>query len=325
MRVSVVIPTYNRASFIGATIDAVLAQTSPPDEVIVVDDGSTDATRTVLDSYGEKVRHILITNSGDLVARNIGLQASRGELIAFCDSDDIWLPDFLKVMVKPWAVEPDLLACFSDFYILQDGVLSKRSKFESAPPSYWNDLRLENEEFGFFYTPIVDQLLQYQPFFPSCLMIKKDRFCQLGAWDEGVSRMIGCDFATALRIGAHPPVGIVRTPLVAIRKHRDNISGNSERMALGDAKVLEFALETRPELAKYRVQIVQSIAQRRCAALDLAFDRMDFEQVTSIQAMIPTSYLAPRQKLKKLIASLPRPVAYFLTTMLAKRNTQVHH
>ncbi len=96
-----------------------LAQTLLPDEIIVVDDGSDDDTELVLASYASRVRRIHIRNSGDLVARNTGLKEARGRLVAFCDSDDLWRPDFLATMSAEWRLEPQLTACYADFCILR--------------------------------------------------------------------------------------------------------------------------------------------------------------------------------------------------------------
>ena len=89
-RLSVVIPNYNRAVLIGETLDNVFAQTRPPDEVIVVDDGSTDDSVAVIERYGKRVTLIRQANAGPGAARNRGLAAARGELIQFMDSDDLW-------------------------------------------------------------------------------------------------------------------------------------------------------------------------------------------------------------------------------------------
>src|SRR4051794_128122 len=94
--VSVIITTYNRASFLAKTIEAVLAQTLHPLEIIVVDDGSTDATAQTLCYY--PVRHHRIPNSGLNAARAAGFALARGEWIAFCDDDDLWKPHYLATM-----------------------------------------------------------------------------------------------------------------------------------------------------------------------------------------------------------------------------------
>ena len=87
---SVIIPNYNRADLIGETLDNVLAQTRAPDEVIVVDDGSTDNSIEVSERYGDRITLIRQANAGPGAARNRGLAAARGELIQFMDSDDLW-------------------------------------------------------------------------------------------------------------------------------------------------------------------------------------------------------------------------------------------
>ena len=91
-KISVIIPTHNRARYVSEAIDSVLAQTYSDYEVIVVDDGSTDDTRFVLQSYGDKIRYIYQPNAGVSAARNHGITEARGDWIAFLDSDDIWFP-----------------------------------------------------------------------------------------------------------------------------------------------------------------------------------------------------------------------------------------
>ncbi|MCB9890096.1 MAG: glycosyltransferase family 2 protein [Planctomycetes bacterium] len=95
---SVVIPTYNRATLVGRAIDSALAQTIGATEIIVVDDGSTDDTETILRSYGDRITVFRQANAGCSAARNHGVRASRGEWVAFLDSDDTWAPDHLESM-----------------------------------------------------------------------------------------------------------------------------------------------------------------------------------------------------------------------------------
>src|SRR5579863_4931679 len=98
--VSVVIPTYNYARFLGQAIDSVLAQTCPVKEIIVVDDGSTDDTFNVLARYGPAVRALKQKNCGPAAARNRGVGIAGGDLIAFLDADDFWMPDKLAKQVR---------------------------------------------------------------------------------------------------------------------------------------------------------------------------------------------------------------------------------
>jgi glycosyltransferase involved in cell wall biosynthesis len=96
MRISTVIPTYNRARLLAAAIESVLAQTRPPDEILVVDDGSTDGTPAVAARFGPLVRLLSQPNRGPAAARNHGLREARHEWIAFLDSDDLWAPTKLE-------------------------------------------------------------------------------------------------------------------------------------------------------------------------------------------------------------------------------------
>jgi glycosyltransferase involved in cell wall biosynthesis len=90
--VSVVVPTYNRANVVRASIESVLRQSHANVEVVVVDDGSTDDTQRVVESYGAPVRYLYQANSGVSAARNLGFASARGEFIALLDSDDQFLP-----------------------------------------------------------------------------------------------------------------------------------------------------------------------------------------------------------------------------------------
>lgn len=316
MNISVVIPTYNRADLLAETLDAVLAQTLKPAEIIVVDDGSTDSTTYLLDRYAPSIRAIRIENSGDMVARNIGLRAATGDLVAFCDSDDLWRPEFLQAMMALFEAEPGIHAAYSDFVIIRDGVWQADRKFNEAPKGFWDFLRPAGPEYAIFDQSIIERLLRFQPFFPSCLMVERRQFLEIGGWDEGVSRIIGCDFATAIRIGAHPPIGVVQKPLVGIRKHGANISADVQAMNLGDARVLEHVLAKHPGMGVYEAAIAASIIDRRTMALDIAFSQGDFAAVQEIYAMLPDSARSRSVRLKRKIAGLPRPVGAIAASLM---------
>jgi glycosyltransferase involved in cell wall biosynthesis len=309
MSISVIIPAYNRAMLLRQTLDAVVAQTAPPDEIIVVDDGSTDGTPAVAQSYGARVNCIVTVNGGDLVARNIGLRMARGRLVAFCDSDDLWRPDFLARMLALWQAEPDTQAACADFVTVRDGEWDISSKFASAPAGYWDALRPVNNasDMAVFDTPIVDRLIRFQPFFPSCLMANRQAFLAVGGWDEGAGRTVGTDFATMLRLAERPPFGVVRRPLVGIRKHAGNFSADVQAMNLGDACILEHVLATRPGLQNLAGPIRTSIDSRRLAALDSAFVRREFTDVRQIRALL-TQPLPRLAELKSRVAALPGPL-----------------
>ena len=92
-RICVIIPTYNSARFLPEAVESALYQTFSPEEVIVVDDGSTDNTEDVLEPFRGRIHYIRQENQGPAVARNRGISEAKGDLIAFLDADDVWVPD----------------------------------------------------------------------------------------------------------------------------------------------------------------------------------------------------------------------------------------
>ncbi len=113
--VSVVIPAYNAAHTLPAAIDSALRQTHPAFEIIVVNDGSTDQTAKVLDGFGSKITAIHQSNGGLARARQAGVDAARGELIALLDADDICRPERLAVQATVMNALPGVTLCASDF------------------------------------------------------------------------------------------------------------------------------------------------------------------------------------------------------------------
>jgi glycosyltransferase involved in cell wall biosynthesis len=135
-RVSVVIPTYNRARTVGACIESALTQSFTDLEVIVVDDGSSDDTGSALQqTFGDRIRYYFQANQGASVARNRGVEEARGEWIAFLDSDDLWETDKLEWQFKALdQFGPACAACYTDvrFYNHPE----TRTMFELAESSY---------------------------------------------------------------------------------------------------------------------------------------------------------------------------------------------
>jgi glycosyltransferase involved in cell wall biosynthesis len=106
--VSCIVPVYNGEAYLGAALDSILAQTWRPLEIIVVDDGSTDGSAAVAETYGAIVRVIRQANAGCAAARNAGLAAATGEFVAFLDADDVWHPEKLDRQMARFEARPEL-------------------------------------------------------------------------------------------------------------------------------------------------------------------------------------------------------------------------
>jgi glycosyltransferase involved in cell wall biosynthesis len=300
--IGVVIPSYNRAAFLPLTLNSILAQSRPPDEILVVDDGSTDNTQEILQAFSGNVRSIVIPNGGDLYARNVGMRNLQTELIAFCDSDDLWEAEFLETAIRFWSVMPELTACYANFRILQDGKLSSKTKLDDAPPFFLSGVEVVGGLGYVFTSEFVEALIGFQPLFPSCMVAHRERFLKVGGWDQGVSRIVGTDFATALRIACTPPVAIITEPLVQIRKHDGNFSADVEKVNFGDAEILEYVLRSRPAMQPKAPIFNRSIAQRRASGIDTAFARGDYRTFNKHYISLPWRFRMGKRGIKRLIS-----------------------
>jgi glycosyltransferase involved in cell wall biosynthesis len=113
MKISAVIPVYNCAATIRATLDSVLQQTVPPDEILIIDDGSTDDTASILESYKPRITVFWQRNQGVAVARNELVARAKGDLLAFLDHDDLWHPEYLEVQRSVFEQHPAAVASFT--------------------------------------------------------------------------------------------------------------------------------------------------------------------------------------------------------------------
>ena len=131
LQVSVVIPAYNSGKYLDRALASVLAQTRPVDEIIVVDDGSTDNTRDLVQKYGDQVRYIYQDNAGVSAARNTGIKAAKYEWIAFLDADDEWLPEKTARQLEILERNPHLAWVSANFY---DCLCQQNRKSPRTPP-----------------------------------------------------------------------------------------------------------------------------------------------------------------------------------------------
>jgi glycosyltransferase involved in cell wall biosynthesis len=226
--VSVVIPTYNYGHYVGEAIDSALAQTYPAVEVIVVDDGSTDNTRERLAVYGDRIRSIHQANAGLSAARNTGIQAAKGQYVAFLDSDDAFHPRKLELQMAVVAADPAVgLVGTGDF---------------SDEPREWEEL----PESPPVARLTLEDIVTRSRFSPSSAVVRADCFPQVGLFDTSLRSVE--DREMWIRIAAKYPVALVRQPLTWYRMTPGSMSKNPEKMEHFERLVLDRAFAM-PELA----------------------------------------------------------------------------
>jgi glycosyltransferase involved in cell wall biosynthesis len=136
MSISVVIPAYNASRFIAETLESVLAQTLQPDEVLVIDDGSTDDTAAIADGFAPRVRVFRRPNSKQSATRNFGVQEATGEWIAFIDSDHLWEPNKLERQMEELVRHPEADICYTGYvFLMQRGDTAILGRVIDVPPA----------------------------------------------------------------------------------------------------------------------------------------------------------------------------------------------
>jgi hypothetical protein len=210
--VSVVIPNYNHAPYVGDAIRSVLAQTYRPCEIVVVDDGSTDESRDVIAAFGDRVRFVRQGNRGLSAARNSGIMASTGVLIGVLDADDMYEPDYLSTLVPALQANPDAAGIYCGYRFV-DHENHPLPQIESRPV-------VADRLFG--------ALLDGNFLVPESMLLRRTCYDDIGLFDESLR---SCeDWDVWLRVAkAHTVLHSARI----LTRHRvlpGSMSANPERM-----------------------------------------------------------------------------------------------
>jgi glycosyltransferase involved in cell wall biosynthesis len=218
--ISVIIPVWNRAREVSSAIDSALAQTLPPLEVIVVDDGSTDETPEVLARYGDRIRVVKQTNQGVAAARNAGIAVARGDLVAFLDSDDVWQPRKLELQAARFDADPGLglVHCGVDF----EGTGVTVDGMEGSVATEM--LRLDR-------SVIVSH--------SSSVMVPKRVAEEVGGFDARMRASEDWDFC--YRVAARYRIGFVHEALLHMARHATGLQNDIARIEHGMLLALEKA------------------------------------------------------------------------------------
>lgn len=319
-RISAILPTFNRADILEETLDSILSQVEPPEEVIVVDDGSTDNTRTVLDRFSAHIRTVHIRNSGAPVARNTGAYLATGEWFWFCDSDDLWRPEYLAHVRALLNTDAEPGFVFGNFQLIRNGAWDTRTKFEDAPAGYWG--RSQGAEIGGHWIvaePLYEKLLEFQPVFHSTLVVSRALFDAVGGYNPRFARTGSEDFEFILRCGSHGPCGVVGDALVGIRRHENNFSANQLRNLLGEIEILRYARTRHDAAQKVLPAIDRQIALRSLQSLELAFTTGNYPLVRSLTPSAKKAKVGFRPQVKMLLAGMPSILRDPVVTLTTRR------
>ncbi len=243
--VSAIIPAFNRADLVADAIDSVLYQTEPPDEIIVVDDGSTDNTLQKLDDYRPKISIITQENKGVAAARNIGIKAATCEWLAFLDSDDLWMPQKLQRQKSVLSEKPDFRICYT-------GEVWQRS----GEPV--NSKKQPQRFSGWIYKHCLPRCI----IAASSVMLHRSVLDHVGYFDETLP---ACeDYDLWLRISHNYPVLFIPDKLII--KRTGSWRCLSEQIGLDKYRILALKkMLTRNDLSKNQRELTRRTLYRKCS------------------------------------------------------------
>ncbi len=305
--VTVVVPTYQGEAFVRATLDSVLAQTFTDYELVVSDDGSTDGTLAIVESYGDRLRVVKQANRGVAAARNVAATTARGEFLAFLDHDDLWEPEMLATLVPMLLEDESLGLVYSDAHVIdKNGVVrGRRGRF----------LQYHEGE-------VFDDLL-HGNFIPvETTLMRTALYRDLGGCDERLRYLE--DYELCLRVARRARVGFHPGPLARYRVHDHNLSHEREPMLVEWITVLERLRAPDQKLTAAQLAVVEEEEAR--LACDLAWRALRRRDVTTANGWIARA--GPRAPLRRriqvrtlwcLLRMLPQVAADAVLRHLPKR------
>ncbi len=241
-KVSVIIPTYNRARYLAEAVESVLAQTFRDFEVVIVDDGSTDNTRDIAAKFPAAVRYYHQENEGASSARNAGIERAGGEYLVFLDSDDALLEDALEAGVAFLDRHPGVGFCYGQLYSMdEDGRLLMTRRLRGAKRSC---VRTGKEQ--------VERILFRGDITPAAALVRRSCLEEVGGFDTAIPT--GQDIDMWLRLSRRFDVGYLARPLAKYRVHDNSITGQKtfRTLELSQTEFVERALAGLESVPYYR-------------------------------------------------------------------------
>ena len=226
-KVSVVIPTYNRINYLARAIESALRQTYSNIEIVVVDDGSTDKTEELLKKYVGRIVYIYQPNQGAASARNKGIDAAKGEFIAFLDSDDYFYPDNVEKKIDRLFGDQNCGWIHSNWqYVSPDGGILENG----AHKFRHNNKCVEGE--------IFPELLKSRNFIATdSVVISKEILTQTGGFDDSIPSQEEYDLW--LRLAIKNEVRYISEPLLYVTRQSGSLSSDFMKWAQGNARIIE--------------------------------------------------------------------------------------
>jgi glycosyltransferase involved in cell wall biosynthesis len=233
--VSIIIPTHNYARFLSEAVESVLGQTFSDFELIIVDDGSTDDTADVVNTFlrDQRVRYIHQDKRGPSAARNAGIRAARGEFIALLDADDVWLPSKIEKQLRLIGESADV----GLVYCLAENVDEKGEALPHVPMPHMEQAAYKD-------------LLYFPLTLPSCVLTRKRIFDEVGLFDETLTSIE--DTNMWIRILRYHKSAYVNEVLVKIRKHMKSSQTDLANMERNLLLHVQKCIEMFPELEQDR-------------------------------------------------------------------------
>jgi len=232
--VSVIIPSYNSAPYLPETLDSILSQSYQDFEIIVVDDGSTDNTREVIQPFLKYINYVYEKNKGPAPARNTGIRAAKGKFIAFNDSDDTWLPQKLAIQIDYFQNHPEIGLVYTDVILFSEEGIPSPVKFEPNSGNGFYRLLLKN------YIPTM------------AVMVKRECFDKVGLFDERPEVEAAEDYDMWLRITRQFQIGYIEQKLAKHRVRKSSHSRNLDRQISAGIFVKRRILDTLPDTKEMR-------------------------------------------------------------------------
>ncbi len=302
---SVIIPVFNGESFIARAIESVLTQTFPAEEILVIDDGSTDRTAEVVARYGTRVRSIRQTNRGVSVARNMGAQVAQGDWLTFLDADDWYFPDRLRMHANLLSAHPalDFLTGDYEYRNSREGFLGRSlerhasGRYMLAKASGAEATTMESSEFEDFVADHFGDM--------HTLTVPRSLFLKLGGYPEGFKVCEDVYFLVRL-VAVSRQAGVVCRPLGVYVIHDSSATRKDPLQA--QRENVRTLLDLKRQEGNFPRAVrrgFRRLLARARADLGYALTRQG-DKKAAVRAVMPALWECPGARSARVLASIMR-------------------